>query len=286
MSFADLKRKGDKMGRTLHYEVLNEVGLEDKRTMLKISEHYNSGKFKDVWTCENFYLDPWHFYPNWDIKDNSWEKVNSRLKILEGLGIPYHEAIIKMHDEGYVNFHSPGKIYGFTKVGGNEYNALLVYLALIDISRLTNAIISLRDEGEFLLVPVILEKGQAKIDIQDVKESWEYWRKEGWLDPASKNFNAYNTNTKMLMQKKLCQKYIGLSNPFALCRVVNQKDFEVHPEYGASQIMAGFEGEYYGLTDKDSEKESYKMLANFTKLISQLGYKDVKIEVGKKIKKS
>lgn len=109
---------------------------------------------------------------------------------------------------------------------------------------------------------------------------------QGWLDKNHKDFNSYGVYTKQQNQIRLIAKYNNFSNPFVYCRVVNPKDFEIHPEYSASQIMAGFDGEYYGLTDKDPESESYKILASFTKLIDNLGYKDVKIEVGKKIEKS
>jgi len=81
MSLEDIKKKGEKMGRTLHFEVTNpkEVNNQDRFKMLQISEYYNSEKFKDVWTCENFYFDPWDYYPNWEKEDNSWEKVKQQI---------------------------------------------------------------------------------------------------------------------------------------------------------------------------------------------------------------
>ena len=47
------------MGRTLHWTILNtkDITEDEKERMFEISVGFNSCKFEDVWTCENFFMD-------------------------------------------------------------------------------------------------------------------------------------------------------------------------------------------------------------------------------------
>lgn len=118
------------MGRTLHYRVLNQDRLSDDHlnTMIAVSERYNTGKFQHVWTCENFFLDPCAAYPDWD-KGQTWKFFQKRYEELITEGVSSLAARRQMVTEGVAKCFS-AEMRGFTKVGGNEFNALLVYSAL------------------------------------------------------------------------------------------------------------------------------------------------------------
>ena len=55
------------MGRTLHFEIKKENGsnFNDKEidAMQAVSIRYNSGKLKDAWSCENFWVTPLDYLP-------------------------------------------------------------------------------------------------------------------------------------------------------------------------------------------------------------------------------
>ena len=67
-------------------------------------------------------------------------------------------------------------------------------------------------------------------------------------------------------------------NPESFTRTVNVEKFLGY-EMNVGTLMDGFHGEGFGLTDKDSESESYKRLAQMFSLLEKIGAdkKDVKI---------
>src|SRR5512132_476764 len=218
------------MGRTLHYQVLNPDQLTDAHleTLLAVSESFNTGKFANVWTCENFYLDPLASYPNWKA-GHDWKSYEQRSAELEAQGFSPLAIRRELVAEGVAKCHSD-ELRGFTKVGGNEFNALLVYSALLRITELTPAKITLHDEGEFLLASLILQRGKAKLDVKEMETAWRYWEKQGFLAE-----DQYGCRTKLAAQQALFAKYgTKLQAPETFCR----PDFQEHPEYNAGEIMA------------------------------------------------
>ena len=168
---------------------------------------------------------------------------------------------------------------GFTKVGGNEFNALLVYTALIEISRLTNAELTLYDEGQFLYADVIIKNGLARIDIDKLKETWKLQKKKGNVKKREEDKELIDKET---LQSKLIEIYPAYTSPFNLCRHVKEEDFKNYEEYNIKQLSAGFYGEYYGLNDKDPEKESYKACDEVKRMFMK---GKAKIEITPKIKR-
>ena len=67
--------------------------------------------------------------------------------------------------------------------------------------------------------------------------------------------------------------------PSKLCRKVNPDDFIGHPEYDSKQVMAGFDGEYWGLTSKDTELESLKAVAFMQQIVSKASKSDSNVEL-------
>jgi hypothetical protein len=262
------------MGRTLHYQVLNPDQLTDAHleTLLAVSTAYNTGQFAKVWTCENFYLDPLASYPNWQA-GHDWKSYEKRYAELEAQGFSPLAIRRQLVAEGVAKCHS-NELRGFTKVGGNEWNALLVYSALLKITELTPALIKLSDEGEFLLCDVLIRKGKVRPDRDRISESWQYWERQGFLTT-----DEYGCATKQALQEKLLKKGNRWQQPEALCRPVKPEDFAVHPEYNAGEIMAGFHGEYYGLSDQNPFDESMHAIARVHSLLPA----GMTIQVAKKL---
>lgn len=179
------------MGRTLHYTFKTPQPLSHK-DLLKIDEiatFYNSGEFKDVWTCENFYPAPLDYYPKW-LKYggtvDSWEEVNEKYEQLEKKGLDHIEILKTLHKNNIICFHQEPldinnlkDFRGFIKTQGNEYNSSLVIMGLTDLSMaFPKATITVHDEGEFLLADIIIKNGKARIGIERTTDAILYWAEE------------------------------------------------------------------------------------------------------------
>jgi hypothetical protein len=196
------------MGRTLHYHVLNEDQLsgEHLEAMLAVSTEYNTGKFAKAWTCESFSLNPLASYPDWQA-GYDWKSYEQRYSELKADGLSPLAIYRQLVTEGVAKCHS-AELRGFTKVGGNEFNALLVYSALLKITELTPAQIALSDEGEFLLADLVLKAGKARLRPREIKADWRYWEKQGFLEE-----DKYGCRTKQEAQLALLKKYGGRYQP-------------------------------------------------------------------------
>lgn len=169
------------MGRTLHYDIKKDNGSFTKKevqTITDISKKYNSGKFKDVWTCENFYANPYDYFPNWgkfEQREKGWDIVAKLFAEGKKKGEDEITTTLRLKKEGYINFHDASyktSCHGFVKVQGNEFNAYLVYYILLEISKaLKSVTITLSDEGSFLYLPVIMKGGKVNVDFQDYRET-------------------------------------------------------------------------------------------------------------------
>jgi hypothetical protein len=74
-------------------------------------------------------------------------------------------------------FDDKDKLYGFTKVYGNEIDAHSVIKFVIDASKLIpERDFYLFDEGEAIYCPLIIKNGLAKPDVDKIKNSLEYWK--------------------------------------------------------------------------------------------------------------
>ena len=283
------------MGRTLHFGINNSQDMtdEDKDILVEVSDKYNSGELEKVWTCESFYFDPYNYYPNWtyfnalstcvpetDGVGYAWEFVCLRLDALMRAGFSRNRAVKELIKRQIINQHDEnGELRGFCKTGSNEYNSMLVFLALVEISvRIPRAEICLSDEGEFLLGDLIIQDGKVKFNEKSMKKDWDYWKEQGFLDE-----DKHGTRAKMELQQNLLELYPGWFESKYAIRPVNSADFKDHPEYGAAQIMAGFYGEYWNLSDNDGEAESYKMLEMITGMMEKAGFSRDKIQVVPKL---
>ena len=275
------------MGRTLHYELTPKNGKFTNGELEKIFEVSEKVRKSTKWTCDEFSINPYDFYPNWRKDDNhekGWKRVKARQDCLLLEGEKYLKTCKILVEEKLALFHNRGKpANGFSdycKVGGNEKNAMEVIAGLTVISiAVKNTEIKIHDEGKYLKCPIIIYQGKAKPDREIIFENIGYYMTRQW-DPAYKNCKDYDWVKMSKELYDIAKKHeIGWFDIQSFCRCVCKKSFEKYPEYNTGQIMAGFDGEYYGLTDKDPEIESYKMSAMVKKMLPP----GLKMEVAPKI---
>lgn len=177
------------MGRTLHLTVeKKDSKFTDKelKAMYDISLKFNSGKFANIWSVENFFLSAYDYYPNWEHplhkgiqQKKVWSAINKRIGIYEKTGIHRLDAIKKVWKDGFILLHGePPKhhVHTFCKVQGNELNALLVLQATIEISRaVPKATFTLNDEGEFLLCKLEIKNGLAVPIVSDLIDDIKHY---------------------------------------------------------------------------------------------------------------
>lgn len=229
------------MGRTLHYNIKEnkKIPITDADwERIHLLTRWFITNFK--WTCEQPSFSNIDYYPRWPdwFRDSKLPRLNSTMEIweyvtnayeeLEAKGLSTLQILRELNVKKFIAFlgNNPDKLqlqkaYGFTKVAGNEFNALLVTAWITAISHiLPNHTLTLYDEGEFLTKELVIKNGMARPKYGKV------WRKIG-----------------------------------AYCRPVNPGDFKEHPQFqtavitvggdgqaiisGGSQIMAGFYGEYF-----------------------------------------
>jgi len=270
------------MGRTLHYHIKAKNGRFTRKELEKL---YNVGQVyrdKCKWSCETIDITPYNIYPNWN-KKSDWDKLNKRWAELEQQELHANEISKILVKEKIASFHGDNPqygFYGFTKVGGNELNALQVVLALTAASRVVkNALIHINDEGEFLKCPIVIENNKAVPDKTRIAQDI-YWLLGAPLfeDGYQQYKDEFARKAQLLWQYSRSDD--GQQKDIAFfCRPVKSADFAEHPEYGVAQIMAGFDGEYYSLSDKDAEAESYRMIAQLQKILP----KDCEIVIAPKI---
>jgi hypothetical protein len=253
------------MGRTLHYQVLNPEDLTDADldALIAVSVAFNSGAFADAWTCENFFLEPMPVVP---AKGGSWEQLQTRWDALQAEGLDGMALRRRLVAEGTgrqpgwlgkVTWHSSEWVRGFTKVGGNEWNAALVYAALLEISRRTPAVIRLTDEGEFLLYPVLIKGGKARPD------------REAGLRQAQP---ASGSAGLKALKEPLSEQGICWQEPHLFCRPVDIRDFAGRGAYRPDECLEGFQGEYWQAADGQAAAGEQQALRQ---LIALLGGKGV-----------
>lgn len=277
------------MGRTIHFELKPKNGCFAEEELEKIYEMSLVVNNSCKWTCENFVINPYEIYPNWS-KKSTWDKVNQRYEYLKREGFSVLEICKALVKEGIALHHFGDedphyKVYGFTKVGGNELNAAVVVVGLAAISSVVkNASIAVHDEGRFLKCQIVIEEGKARPDYKAVKEDIGWKLSTQWREGYKDLYPKLKKEARVLhdLIEHYCSKYHPPRCEWPLkdfCRPINPQDFEGHPEYGIAQIMAGFGGEYYGLTDKDPEAESYRACAFIKKLLPS----DCKMEIAPRI---
>ena len=165
------------------------------------------GNFQKVWHCETFWLTTVDYYPNWinqGGKADSWEQVEEQYEILKKTGLHHIDIVRQLCKDGWTALHGGSKnnVRGFCKTQGNEFNSLLVYLALIEISvAIPKARISISDEGEFLYCDVILKNGKAFPNLSSLKESIDSWGSTAFANTQTKAMREVRKDIVSTMHK-------------------------------------------------------------------------------------
>jgi hypothetical protein len=165
------------MGRTLHYGIRDKVDLseEQKDALHELSQRYRkeySWEFESVW-----------FPSLYDFGNNSSEVVideeeTQKLdELVEKIENQINETgdfeikVVRRSDAE----DDKNKLYGFTKVYGNEINAHNVIKFVVDASKmLPDEIFYFIDEADALYCPLLVKNGLAKPDVESIKSSLEY----------------------------------------------------------------------------------------------------------------
>ena len=173
------------MGRAVFFSAKVTKKLSNQqKKIIHTVQNEYNKKFK--WTCECFWME-----------DLQYQKIG-------GLGRSFE---------------------GFVKVGGNELNAAHVVSAISKISKkIPNLKFSLYDEGKYLLLPLEVSKGRARVDFESIF------------------MNEIDSEWKMAMSLGITPSSNRWRPISFFHRKVNPKDFENYPEINSTYEMA----DYYG----------------------------------------
>jgi hypothetical protein len=289
------------MGRTLHYTIKPQNGQFTKKELEKLYDVGQVYQQRCKWTCESLDIQPYNIYPNWENNNNEgckagWDKLNSRWETLAKIGTHPNAIAQQLVKDGIAYFHEGHDkpqygFRGFTKTGGNELNSLQVVLALLAASRIVkNAIISLHDEGKLLRCALLLKNGKAQPDIDNIEQQLSWLLGAPLFEKGYGDYQQKFTNEAKKLwdyahpHKEGWQPIGGEWQDVAIfLRPIKAEDFEDFPEYNAGQIMAGFDGEYFGLSTEDPESASYRMIAMIQKMLPKDS--QLKLEVCPKLDK-
>ncbi len=284
------------MGRTLHYELRRNPAVtltdNDWNRIEKITDFFNK---TFTWTCENVGFCTLTFYPRWHkfFKDSKlpddksgWDIVNSSYKNLQAKGLTRLQILHALHKHKLIAYYTKDdklnlqKAHGFTKVAGNEWNAVLVTVWLTEVSKiLPDNEFELHDEGMFLKVDLIIKNGKASPNIPKLLERIRWFSEKIDKGESADVYRKERDNARAVFDEF---KDCGWQEVSYFCRPVTPADFNEHPEFSgvaiavdngkvsgnSGQVMAGFYGEYYGHISETEAK--YRSKQAFDNLYNQL----------------
>lgn len=149
------------MARRIHYFVrddgVNIITDEEWENIQRLQRWYNS---EFIWSAGRLALKMYSIFPNWENytsnKNDIFKIISKELKKLTELKLPENKIIEQLQQEGLIIAKRGGYkddciVSGFTKVGGNEFNAYLVCEFLLKVSTIAKkCCIEVHDEGHFI----------------------------------------------------------------------------------------------------------------------------------------
>jgi hypothetical protein len=256
------------MGRCIKYELAKETAFTKKELSIikEFNIKYNSGKYKNIWSCENYNI-------ACDIPEN--KKITSLICFTKIQGNEYNgllliniltelsklmDITVYIKDEGRLIIGSSIKMKnGKILPNFDEINNSLHYVCYryainkIDDKNVLNIISKLSKPFKNDLEIIVSKDKDVDIEyvneiLTDLLEIDKIFQKLHFFDYNSP-YNIAQLENKYWLE------------PEVLLREVNEKDFEDF-QMNETTIMGGYYGEYWNLNkNKDAEIESYKQLS-------------------------
>jgi hypothetical protein len=269
------------MGRTIHVtftkDNLGRFDAADMKVFSDISEKYNSGDRECVWTCENFWIRPFD-----GLIENSFRifvkvqgnELNSLL-IFEAcleISMRIKDCTLKLYDEGeFLLCPLKMKMGKVLPVLSDILDDLRLYSwRMLSSSKSRKNVLDRLDYKaedfghEFMMdlgldnsygdqVPLINEKlRNLKLIETAILKEWKVKSPLYFSNIASLDYRLW-------------------FSPYAFARRVDAEKFKNY-EGGLKNLLDGFDGEGFGLTDVDAEKNGYEAIADLQSLLYRLGF--------------
>lgn len=283
------------MGRTIHItftkDNLGHFSDSDMKIMEAVSVKYNTGDLEHIWTCENFYVSIAE-----GLNENNFEsfvkvqgnELNSLLVFEACLEISKQvtDCTLKLYDEGEFLL-CPLKM----KMG----KVLPVLNDMLDdIKRFSCRMLFSSDYQMNILDKLIPGINEFCHEFQmDIGLANRYGDQTSLINDKLRNLKAIEKIVLKEMKAKQAPYFSNIASldyrlwfrPYAFTRQVDVEKFRDY-EGGLKNLLDGFDGEGFGLTDTDAEQKGYEALAALQKLLEKLGFtkdKGFSLEVLKKV---
>ena len=283
------------MGRTLHItftkDNLGHFTDSDMKAMEAISERYNKGDLEYIWTCENFYISYME-----GLNENmfkSFIKVQGNelnvLLVYEAcleISRQVADSTLKIYDEGEFLL-CPLKI----KMG-----KVLPVLSdmLDDLRRFSWRMLASGKYRRNILDKLDYKPDDFSHEFQmDIGMDNSYGDQAPYINDRLRNLKEIEKSVLKDWKVKEPPYFSNISSldyrlwfsPYTFTRQVDAEKFRDY-EGGLKNLLDGFDGEGFGLTDADVEQKSYEVLAGLQALLTKMGFTEQNgftLEVLKKV---
>lgn len=268
------------MGRTLHFNIKKEESNfteKEYKAMYDVSSQLNSGKFKNIWSCENFWFAPYDNNEKREIHSfckTQGNEMNSHLVIVGLVEISKRipSAVIEVSDEGELLICKlriqNGKALPVISDIKENLESYAFRMFMSDKNKLKKLELKANDFCKEFAQDLYFNNGYGDMTNyfnRELKKLHEIQKimQDNWKRPntALYFFNIENCPAEYWL------------DPFLFCRPVKVSDFLTY-KCSPATLMAGFNGEYWNMNNgKDAESESYKTIARIQELFSKTGAK-------------
>jgi len=268
------------MGRTIHItftkDNLGHFSDKDMKLMETVSKKYNTGDLEYIWTCENFYVSLMD-----GLNENTFEtfvkvqgnELNSLLIYEACLEISrlVADCTLKLYDEGEFLL-CPLKM----KIG----KVLPVLSDMMDdIKRYSWRMLSSQKYRRNILDKFDLGVDDFCHEFQmDIGLDNSYGDQAPLINDKLRNLKEIENVVLKEMKAKQAPYFSNIASldyrlwfsPYSFTRQVDAEKFKDY-EGGIKNLIDGFDGEGFGLTDIDAEQKSYEAIAALQDILKKLG---------------
>ncbi|RPI19633.1 MAG: hypothetical protein EHM58_01120 [Ignavibacteriae bacterium] len=196
------------MGRTLHYGIREKIYLseEQKDALHELSQKYQK---EYEWEWETVWFPPLYKFDvvENDKKKDDKEEDENLDHLVERIEDELDETgdfDIKVIRKSDVDWDDEDKLYGFTKVYGNEINAHNVIKFVVDASKiLPDETFYFIDDADALYCPLLVKNGLAKPDVESIRRSIDYMKK----NHSIREGGLWDTTNREIFYRKLIKEW-------------------------------------------------------------------------------